>query len=464
MKSHGVRRWIRGDGRIVVRWAGAPCSVCIEWSGAQSHRYGLAMLHGMRRHSVGLKLWFKTRVRGLAGAVFRGPIGSLFAGVILLGMAGCAGRSAGGLDDHPPVVRSVRGAGLMPGVDAEQRIRTFASEWYPRVCRVLGDAAARGIESFDVVLVPQLPEDARGATRGNRIRLNAGYLVQNPGELEYVLLHEMVHVAQGYRGLGVPVHWAEGIADAVPAMLGYTNVSWCPVCPLEFPHYTSGYRCAAAFLLHIETVHGPGVLRRLNADLRSGNYSDRFFVEATGRDLPTLWAGFCRTDAYSPLAEEANALREQLGYLDGKRPRRFEKRVDRWLGRQPDADALRRALGYGRNGPPRDVDLRFVAHRHFQRTRGRWTQEAADHLLAKIRSGRLPEVAPGLWLDLLSTPVADAETWPLTRVLRGRRPADPDVYEFRLEKVSGERAWELREARRIHPGGIRSDVVQVLEP
>jgi hypothetical protein len=125
----------------------------------------------------------------------------------------------------------------------------------------------------------------------------------------------MAHVAQRYAP-GAPGHWTEGIADYVRYTLGYTN-SWSyPHCAAQFPHYTSGYWCTSAFLMHVEAKYGSKVVLQLNSALRQRGYSDDFFEKATGKKIDDLWADFQKTAAFQPSAAEALKKKEALARAD----------------------------------------------------------------------------------------------------------------------------------------------------
>src|SRR6516225_689926 len=105
--------------------------------------------------------------------------------------------------------------------------------------------------------------------------------------LDAVLIHEMAHVGQGakwYRWFRTPRYWQEGIADFVRFKLGYTNGVGCPQCSVEFPHYTSGFWCAGAFLVYLDQHYGSNLVQQLNSQICQGNYAPGLFEQTTGRN------------------------------------------------------------------------------------------------------------------------------------------------------------------------------------
>src|SRR5690606_12914743 len=112
------------------------------------------------------------------------------------------------------------------------------------------------------------------------IALNPELLRESPGRLEQLHRHEMVHLFQDYSS-GAPLYWREGIADYVAFVLsGHTsNETVC--CAGPYPHYESGYTCAAAFLFHLEANYAPNTVRQLHRQLLVGQFSPDFFEELT---------------------------------------------------------------------------------------------------------------------------------------------------------------------------------------
>jgi len=144
------------------------------------------------------------------------------------------------------------------------------------------------------------------------------WLTNSPEELDAYLVHEMAHVAQNYAWWRTPPHWTEGLADYATYKLGYTNAWRCAQCSAMYPHYTSGYSCAAAFLFFVEADYNAQIAAQLNQKLRRGKYSDAFFKDATGIELRELWKAFQKTPAFTSSAADILKMEESLGYVNGK--------------------------------------------------------------------------------------------------------------------------------------------------
>ena len=196
-------------------------------------------------------------------------------------------------------------------------VRRVGNEMYPAVLAILSDGKSRLPEQFDVVFKKEIPSDIPARTSGKTVYLNARYfalikwmqtntdlLDRDPKLVENILVHEMAHVTQRYRRSKAPVFWAEGIADYVRYKLDGTNGPTCPQCSFQYPHYSSGYWCLGAFLLHLDATYGSNVVRDLNSELRRGRYTDGYFGQAVGKSLGELWAEFQDTPAFTPVAAE----------------------------------------------------------------------------------------------------------------------------------------------------------------
>lgn len=240
-------------------------------------------------------------------------------------LSGCATRHVVQFPDHSPdePVRAVIFKGVPEIPTLAERAREIGNETYPKILELLGEQASEAPKHFDIVFqkhasMKTLMNDASGGfmMRG-KIYLGLDWLTNSPEELDSYLAHEVAHVAQDYDWWRSPPHWTEGLADYTHYKLGYTNSWACAECSAMYPHYTSGYSCAAAFLLFVEANYDSQVAIQLNQALRKRTYTDAFFKKTTGKDLAELWTAFQKTPAFLPSAAEMLKLEESLGYVDG---------------------------------------------------------------------------------------------------------------------------------------------------
>ena len=244
-------------------------------------------------------------------------------------LCGCASErsnvSTENEEAHTLFVRKVDYSATPEMKELAEHTRRVGNEMYPKVLALLADDTAKLPHQFDIVFRRRL-EGNFGQTVGATINLRAEWFAKNPTDLDETLIHEMSHVAHKYPSKAWD-YWGEGIADYVCYKLGYTNEWNWPHCSFEYPHYTSGYCCAGAFLMFVDATYGSNVVRELNAELRRGSYSDSFFAKATGKSLDALWTEFQKTPAFMPVAAETLQLQAELGYVNGQPPKDIGRRL-----------------------------------------------------------------------------------------------------------------------------------------
>jgi hypothetical protein len=302
----------------------------------------------------------------------------------------------------PKSIRRVEAPNTPEDQALAERARRIGDEVYPQILQLLGDGQSKLPRRLDIVLREHLPSLSAGGDEmwGCACRqtawLNAGWMRDHPEDLDSVLVHEMAHVAQNYPDmpyrhawqwyahyfgfkaahpfrsypLDMPSYWTEGIADYVCIKLGHTNAWQCPQCDEHYPEYKTGYTCAAAFLLYLDTTCGSDITRQLNAALRRGAYSDQFFPQTTGKTLDELWADFQMTRAYTPLAADFNELRQALGYAKGQPPKDLQPRLDKYLSQHPDIKDYFAKLDLWHGPPPENVQRYIESFLYVRRQPG----------------------------------------------------------------------------------------------
>jgi hypothetical protein len=284
----------------------------------------------------------------------------------------------------PTGTKSVRSVDFRDAPEAQElaeRARQMGDDLYPQVRDLLDDRKSEVPRQFDIVLREHL-DNASGIACRETVVLNAGSLSDHPEDLEHVMIHEMAHVAQNYPWFAyrhawrwcahylafkaanpfrpyppaAPLYWTEGIADYAFAQLsGQANTTNCPRCDQNFPDYKDGYACAASFLLYMNAVHGSNFTSRLNVALRTGTYSDRFFIENAGQPLDALWEDFQKTSAYTPVAGDYNELDQALGFTNGKPPKDLQIRLEKYFAKHPDIKECLTSLDTWRETPPKQA-------------------------------------------------------------------------------------------------------------
>ena len=161
-------------------------------------------------------------------------------------------------------------------------------EWYPRIANLL--ASKDYSPPTEVTLRIALKGTDVAATSGNVISVSSTYIRGNPEDIG-LAVHELVHVMQGYPQ-GSPWWVTEGIADYIRrAVYEGKPIGWFPK-PNKPKGYEQGYGAAAGFLLWLESDRAPGIVRKLNASIRQGTYSEQIFMRETKRSLDDLWTTY----------------------------------------------------------------------------------------------------------------------------------------------------------------------------
>jgi hypothetical protein len=133
----------------------------------------------------------------------------------------------------------------------------------------------------------KLSKDYRGVagTSGGRIVGSADFFRRHPTDVG-AMVHETVHVVQGYRRGHRPGWLVEGISDYVrffkyePGKLGRINP--------RTARYNGSYRVSAAFLAYLVGKYDKDIVRKLNGMMREGRYEEDAFQKLTGKPLREL--------------------------------------------------------------------------------------------------------------------------------------------------------------------------------
>jgi len=220
-----------------------------------------------------------------------------------------------------------------------------------------------------------------------------------------------------------------------------------------YPHYTSGYTCAGAFLLYVEAMCGSNITHQLNAELRSDRYSDSFFAETTGRSLVDLWTDFQKTAAFKPSAVEAFKLQQAIGYDHGEPPRNAATRFNNYADQHASAFTKKALKSANVNGKPvKEIQGLIVVYLYFNQPGG-----SAEQALDTLREqGKMPGFAVGEkgWMSAFLKPEEIGnQTFPATRTLTCSKAKDSSTYNYTLTRASLESSWKLERAWRSAPGG-----------
>jgi hypothetical protein len=122
------------------------------------------------------------------------------------------------------------------------------------------------------------------------ITYSPSWLTKNPGDID-VVTHESMHIVQNYPDDAGPGWLTEGIADYVRHTLGVDNAggNWSLPDYTADQHYEDAYRVTARFLLWIEKKKKKGIVKKMDAALRSKTYTAALWKQLTGKTVDELW-------------------------------------------------------------------------------------------------------------------------------------------------------------------------------
>lgn len=188
----------------------------------------------------------------------------------------------------------------------ETELRPVIQEWYPRIVAMLPSA---GFEAARDVQFRYLPDsEMKGIpayASGSTISMNAEWFRgQLNREARGAVVHEMVHIVQGYPGRNrrvrdvmAPPGWiVEGIPDYIRWFLYEPQTKGAQLSPqaLAEARHDASYRTSANFIDWVIRRHplDGKLLEQLNAAARQGKYSPETWKELTGKseeELAEAW-------------------------------------------------------------------------------------------------------------------------------------------------------------------------------
>jgi len=170
------------------------------------------------------------------------------------------------------------------------KAKALCEEWYPKMSEYLATPGFTPPQSLSITF----EKDKKGVadTSGNKIRVAADWVKKHPEDTG-MIVHELVHVVQSYKG-GGPAWVTDGIADYIR----YFQYEKKAITPKEKRKgsWKDSYRTTASFFAWLAEKHDKEIVKKLNAAMRGGKYSDDLFKESTGKDLEALWKDYLAAD------------------------------------------------------------------------------------------------------------------------------------------------------------------------
>lgn len=172
----------------------------------------------------------------------------------------------------------------VPGIEEwAQKSVEICRTWYPKLDSYL---ATEGFKPSRKVEILFKKMDGVAYSTGNSIVISSDWITKQPEDWGMVV-HELVHIIQGYRR-GGPGWITEGIADYI------RHAQFEPDAPMrrfnpDRAKYTDAYQITAAFFMWIEKNKCKEIVPILNKAMREGNYNDGIFETHCGANLEDLW-------------------------------------------------------------------------------------------------------------------------------------------------------------------------------
>ncbi len=138
-----------------------------------------------------------------------------------------------------------------------------------------------------------------GVADGNHATYQVNWLLQHPEDYD-IVVHEIMHIVEGYQWATTPSWLTEGIADYARFHYGSNNAAsgWQLQMPAAGNSYTNGYGVAARFLIWLEARYDIELVEMLDTVLRAGTYDPSLWVSYTGKSVDTLWADYVADPAF----------------------------------------------------------------------------------------------------------------------------------------------------------------------
>ncbi len=173
-----------------------------------------------------------------------------------------------------------------------EQAKKLVETWFPIVSQLLATDHYTPPKTLKLTFKKDISYPAY--TSGPEITISASWIQKHPDDFGMVI-HEMVHVQQGYPSRRNTPGWlVEGIADYIRWWRYEPEAPRTPINPAK-ASYRDSYRTTAAFLAYLVGKYDRTLVRQLDQALRSGAYSDEIFHKATGKTLDALWAEFVAT-------------------------------------------------------------------------------------------------------------------------------------------------------------------------
>jgi hypothetical protein len=176
---------------------------------------------------------------------------------------------------------------------ATKELAPVVKEWYPKIVAMLPSDGYEAPKKFSITFNKNM--DGVAYTAGREIHGADKWFSKNlKGEAKGAIVHEMVHVVQQYRGRrgGTrPPGWlVEGIPDYIRWYKYEPQSHGADITArgLARARFDGSYRVSANFLNYVVTKYDKDLIRKINAQLRTGSYDSAIWKTLTGKTIDEL--------------------------------------------------------------------------------------------------------------------------------------------------------------------------------
>lgn len=182
---------------------------------------------------------------------------------------------------------------------SEKELVPLIQEWYPKLVEMLPDEGFSAPAKVSLRYRNDMAEGIPASASLFRVNLSAPWFrKQLDGEAKGCVVHELVHVVQGYRraqrenpnAVKTPTWVVEGLADYIRWFLYEPETGGAELSPqsLAKARHDASYRISANFIDWVARIHDDEILQKLNSAARRGEYSDALWEEFTGIPVEKL--------------------------------------------------------------------------------------------------------------------------------------------------------------------------------
>jgi len=177
-----------------------------------------------------------------------------------------------------------------PTFDPALRLRMITTFFtvYPELAKAYNRKTAR-----QVTMVIDTAYKGVAETDNGRVTISSRWMHLHPEDID-VITHEVMHIVQDYGNSTGPGWLTEGIADYARYKFGVNNVAakWSLPAYKSTQNYDNAYRVTARFLLWMEEKVKPGIVKKLDKELREHTFTDDTWKQLTGKTVDELWKDY----------------------------------------------------------------------------------------------------------------------------------------------------------------------------